>query len=56
MISTRDAARLLGVSDRRVRAMIRSGKLPATKVGWGWIIDEKDLAACKIDRRIKRRQ
>lgn len=39
-LSVREAARRLGVSERRVRAMARAGRLPARKVGSSWILDE----------------
>lgn len=51
IISTRQAAKILQVSDRRIRALIESGKLKATKVNnFMWIINERDLDKVK-DRR-----
>ena len=47
IIGTGEAARRLGVSDARVRALIESGRLKATKVGGAWLIDPKDLGAVK---------
>src|SRR2546427_6113190 len=38
-ISVRDAARQLGVSPQRVRAMIQRGTLAATKIGRSWVLD-----------------
>lgn len=43
MISTKQAARILGVSPRRVRALITSGRLPAKMVGRDWLIEKPDL-------------
>jgi excisionase family DNA binding protein len=43
-LSTKDAAQRLGVSARRVRALIDAERLPAIKVGHTWIINEADLA------------
>jgi len=47
IIGTTEAARRLGVNARRVRALIDSGRLKATKVGGAWLIDPKDLDAVK---------
>jgi excisionase family DNA binding protein len=43
MITTDIAAKILGVSQRRVTALITAGRLPAIKLARDWIIDEKDL-------------
>jgi hypothetical protein len=43
LISAKDAAIKLGVSDRRIRAMIKEGKIKAQQIAGGYIIDEKDL-------------
>ena len=40
MLTTAAAARALGVTPRRVRALIKSGALPATKHGRDWIVTE----------------
>ena len=53
IIGTREAARRLGVSDTRVRALIESGRLKAVKIGGAWLIDPKDLEAVK-DRKVGR--
>jgi excisionase family DNA binding protein len=42
-ITTKEVAEKLGVSLRRVQAMITSGRLPATKVGRDYLIRERDL-------------
>jgi excisionase family DNA binding protein len=43
LLSTADAADRLGISQRRVVALISSGKLPAIQVGRNWVICEGDL-------------
>lgn len=43
MITTREAATRLGVSLRRVQALVATGQLPATKMGRDWLIEEADL-------------
>ena len=40
MLTTAQTARALGVTPRRVRALIKSGSLPATKHGRDWIVTE----------------
>ncbi len=47
LISSKDAAEKLGVSDRRIRAMIKEGKIKAVNVGGGYVIEEKELAGVK---------
>ena len=53
IISTTEAAKRLGVTANRVRAMIRSKRLKAIKVGHEWLIDPKDLDAVR-DRKVGR--
>ena len=48
IIGTTEAARRLGVSDARVRALIDSGRLKAVKIGGAWLIEPKDLAAVRV--------
>ena len=43
LISTTEAATRLGVSARRVVALIRQGKLPSQRVGRAHLILPKDL-------------
>jgi excisionase family DNA binding protein len=43
LLSAKEVAEKLGVSDRRVRFLITSGKLPATRVGNSYVIQESDL-------------
>ena len=47
LLSTKDAAARLGISDRAVRKHIASGALPATLIGRSHVIDEADLAKFK---------
>jgi len=50
LLTTKDAARRLGVSDARVRALILAGRLPAEKFGRAHLIREQDLELVR-DRR-----
>lgn len=43
MLSVSESAELLGVSTARVRALIKSGQLAATKSGRAWILREEDV-------------
>jgi len=43
MLTTKDAAERLGISVRRVHALIESKRLPAHKLGRDYVIKEKDL-------------
>ena len=47
IISTAEAARRLGVTPNRVRALIEAKRLKAFKYGREWLIDPKDLEAVK---------
>ena len=53
IISTAEAARRLGVTPNRVRALIEAKRLKATKLGNVWVINPKDLDAVK-DRKVGR--
>jgi len=53
IISTAEAAKRLGVTPDRVRKMIESKRLKATKFGNVWMIDPKDLEPLK-DRKVGR--
>jgi len=48
IITTTEAARRLGVTPTRVRALIEAKRLKAFKYGREWLIDPKDLDAVKI--------
>lgn len=43
-ITTRKAAARLGITPRRVVALIHAGRLPADKEGRDWLIHPDDLA------------
>ena len=43
LLTTSEAARLLGVTAIRVRALCEKGELPATKFGRDWQIKERDV-------------
>jgi excisionase family DNA binding protein len=45
LLSTTEAATHLGISKRRVLALISEGRLPALRVGGRFVVREKDLAA-----------
>jgi excisionase family DNA binding protein len=51
MYSVRDAATRLDVSERRVRALIASGRLSAQRVGRSWIIEPAALGGVDGERR-----
>lgn len=44
LLTTEEAAERLGITKRRVQAMIRSERLLAEKMGRDWFINEEDLA------------
>lgn len=46
-LTTKQAAKILGVNDSRMRQFILEGRLPARKFGWAWMIQEKDLDKLK---------
>lgn len=48
LLSTDEAAERLGVSGRRVRALIKEGKLQAQYVGGGYVIEEDALESVKV--------
>lgn len=43
LISSKEAAAKLGLSLRRVQALITDGRLPAQKIGNSYVVNEKDL-------------
>jgi len=47
LLTTKETAEKLGVSVRRVQAMITEGSLPATKLGRDYVIKESDLESVK---------
>jgi excisionase family DNA binding protein len=46
-ISIKDAAELLGKSERTVRHMAQTGRLPARRIGARWLINQEDLLAAQ---------
>ena len=50
MLSVHHAAERLGVSDRRVRALIDSGRLRAQRLGRAWVIDPSALRSVEGER------
>ncbi len=46
-LTTTEAAEILQVIPRRVRALIESGKLPAERIGRDWAIKPEDLDGLK---------
>ena len=47
MLSTAQVASELGVTVRRVQALINAGRLAAFKVGRDWVIDPKAIASVR---------
>ena len=45
MLSVQDAAKRLGVSGARIRAMLKTGQLDGDKVGSTWVVSETSVAA-----------
>ena len=44
-LTTKQAAAQLGITPRRVRALITIGRLKAKKIGRDWLIDSRQLDA-----------
>jgi excisionase family DNA binding protein len=51
LVGTKEAAKKLKVSVRRVQAMIKQGVLPATKLARDWFIEESELARMTASER-----
>ncbi len=47
-LTTNEAAEILNISPRRVRALIHAGRLPAEKHGRDWAIKPADLELVKV--------
>lgn len=43
LLTTKEVAGRLGLSIRRVQAMISAGRLPASRFGRDYLVNEKDL-------------
>jgi excisionase family DNA binding protein len=52
-LTTKEAAEKLGITPRRVVALVTAGRLPASKFGRDYMIKEADLKLVK-DRRVGR--
>ena len=52
-LTTKQVAERLGITPRRVQALIEVGRLPAQKFGRDYMINEKDLKLVK-DRKVGR--
>jgi excisionase family DNA binding protein len=52
-LTTKQAAKKLGITPRRVQALVTAGRLPATKFGRDYMIKEKDLKLVE-DRKVGR--
>lgn len=48
LLSTADAARELGVSLRRIQALVLAGRLAARRVGKQYVIDSRALEAVRV--------
>lgn len=46
-LTTTQAAERLGITSRRVVALINAGRLPAARLGRDWMIRERDLDAVR---------
>jgi len=47
LLSTAEAAEVLGISERRVRALCQSGRM-GRQVGGTWVITPKEVEANKV--------
>jgi excisionase family DNA binding protein len=52
-LTTKQAAERLGITPRRVQALVTAGKLPASKFGRDYMIKESDLKLVE-DRKVGR--
>ena len=43
LLTTKEAAGRLGISERRVRVLLEQGRIRGQKIGVQWLIEEKDL-------------
>jgi excisionase family DNA binding protein len=53
LLTTKQAAEKLGITPRRVQALIEAGRLPASKFGRDYMIKEADLKLVE-DRKVGR--
>jgi len=47
-LTTKQVAERLGITPRRVQALVTAGRLPAQKIGRDYLIKEKDLKLVEI--------
>lgn len=50
MLTAKQAAERIGVTDARVRQLAIAGKLPGTKHGRDWVFDEADVDAYRREK------
>jgi len=43
LIGTKEAAKMLGISPRHVRRLLKEGKLTGQKVGRDWVMPNKEV-------------
>lgn len=43
LVTTKEAAKRLSISDRRVRQLLAEGRIKSIQVGGRWLIEESDL-------------
>ena len=53
IITTKVAAEMLGVTVRRVQALIKDGRLQAEKLGRDWVVKESDIESVR-ERKVGR--
>jgi len=46
-MSCKQAAKVIGVTDSRIRHLIRLGEIRAERVGWEWLIDVAEVNRIK---------
>ena len=46
-LSCKEAGKILGIDDSRVRVLIRQGRIPAQMIGRTWVINPTDLKLVK---------
>ena len=51
LLTTKQAAARLGISERRVRALITKGRLPSQRIGRDHLIREEDLKLVAVRKR-----
>jgi excisionase family DNA binding protein len=51
LLTTKEAAERMGVSTRRVQAMIKAGRLSASKMGRDWVIYEAEVERVEQQQR-----